>query len=395
MARLWQSGPHLNTATSDVEITTISGTVSISSTTVRLGPYSIRTNPSASTGFVRQIIFGTDQSSHVFARVYGRFASLPTGDMTILRIADSLNNPTVGLRYVLSTGGMVLTTATGAQVGSPSATINAGVWYRFELELDATSSPGSIAARIDGTTFAAGPNSSQTPWSRIVVGMISTGTSDANWCDLAVNDTSGTAQTSWPGSGAVIALSPFGAGDSNGWNNTSNGTGSSTNYTLAGENPPDDATTLVQTGTLNTVDMYAMSDSGIGAADTVNTVMVGLRLRNDTADATTAVKPQVIKASGGTVLQGSPVVPNTTTFRTNAATTPRNYPLITYTDPDGAAWTQATLDSMQAGIKLTTAGTNRIQVTTLWASVDYTPAPAVNPSPVRTVLQAATRASLF
>ena len=69
-------------------------------------------------------------------------------------------------------------------------------------------------------------------------------------------------------------------------------------------------------------------------------------------------------------------MPNSTTWKTNATTTTLGYPITAYTDPDGAAWTNTTLDSMQIGYKLTTApGTagRRIDVTTIWAYVDYTP----------------------
>lgn len=373
MGRVWQAGPHFNTATADVEFTTVSGTVALSTAVTRVGPYTIRTNPTATNAFVRQVIYATDQSTHAYFRVYAKFVLLPTSDTTVLRIADAANNPCSQLRFIASTSTLVLVTAAGTQVGSPTAALQTGVWYRLELDLDASSSPGTIAGRLNGTLFASGANSSQTPWSRVVAGPVSSTTTDIHWCDLAVNDTTGSTQTSWPDDGVVIALFPDSAGDANGWSNTANGAGDSSNWQLVDENPPNDTTDLVQTGTLNAEDMYNLAASGMGASDTVNVVMVGARFRNNTADAVAAFKVQARKAAGGTTAQSAAIIANSTTFRTNAPAAPRNYPIIAHTDPDGAAWTPATVNAMQAGVKFTAAGTNRVQVTSVWASVDYTP----------------------
>lgn len=117
----------------------------------------------------------------------------------------------------------------------------------------------------------------------------------------------------------------------------------------------------------------AASPYEIGASDTVNVVAVGGRFKNNTADAVTAIKFEIEKTSAGTKLQSAAIIPNTTGFNSLDVSSPRNYPLITYQDPDGAAWTQATLGSMQAGMIISAGGTNRIDVTNLWVSVDYTP----------------------
>lgn len=372
MARLWQCGWELGSLSTGVEVTTTGGTQSLSTTTFRRGSRALRVNPTNTTGFNRYHVFAANQAIAGFQRVYLNAASLPSATTYILRFLDSSNNAAGSIRLTTA-GRLQLMTANGNQIGSDSDILATNTWYMVELGTDATGS-GTLEARLDGSTFASGANSSQGTWSRITVGVITTNaTADLVFDDWALNDASGSAQNSWCGAGGILHLIPNGAGDSNGWSNTSNAAGSANNYQLVDEIPPNDTTDYVQTGTLNATDMYALADSGIGSSDVVNVVAVGLRLRNNTADGVTAVRAQIAKTSAGTIAQGSAIVPNSTAFATNSPTEPRNYSLVTYADPDGAAWTQATLDSAQAGLKLTVANTNRIQVTALWLSVDYAP----------------------
>lgn len=379
MARLWQSGFGLQSTTGSVEFSSISAGVTIQNTVTRVGPYAMRTNPAAAIQFVRYHGFASDQSIVGYQRFYLRIATAPGANTTICRFVNTLNDPCAQLRLTASST-LILLDAAGNTIGSASAALTVDTWYLVELGVDASTSPGTVTARLDGSEFASGANSAQAPWARWLVGPIVSATCDLYFADWAVNDTSGTAQTSWPGAGVVVTLFPNAAGDSNDWNNTSNAAGSANNYLLVDEAPPDDATTMVQTGTLNAEDSYNATASGMGASDTVNCVMVGARFRNNTADAVAAARLQIRKAAAGTTTQSADLIPNATSFRTNANAEPRTYPIILHTDPDGSAWTQTTVDSMQIGVKLTTAGTQRIQVTSVWAVVDYTPSTGTNAS---------------
>jgi hypothetical protein len=371
-----------------MEFETTSGTQSVQTTVFRVGPYALRVNPTAGSSFIRQPVFGTAQNAHGYLRVYVRIDSLPAATITIIRLADDSSNRCAQIQLT-STGTLILQDINGTQVGSPSTARTIGVWYRIELELDATSSPGSLSARIDGATaFASGASSAQAPWSRVVLGPVTTTTCDLYFADVAINDVSGSLQNSWPGDGVVITKAPSAAGDANAWNNTANTAGGTGNFDLVNELPPNDATDMVQGGTLNIEDLYNLPSFGVGANDTINVVMVGARFRNNIADATAAFKLECEKTSGGTIYQSAAIIPNSTSWRTNDPNVPRNYPIILHLDPDGSAWTPGTLDSMQVGIKQTATGTNRLQMSSIWAAVDYTPAaaPAV-PGQIVTQLQ--------
>ncbi len=366
LGRIWHSGFESNSAT---EFSSVSGTASIQSATVRSGAFAGRTNPAAATGFFRQHLFGTDQTISGLQRCYLRIASLPAANTTIMRFADTLNNPCAQLRLTTA-GQLQLWTASGVQVGSNSATLATGTWYMVELQCDSTTSPGTVAARLEGAVFASGANSAQVPWSRVLVGVIASTTADLFWDDWAVNG----AAEGWPGPGGIVHYVPAGDGDAHAWLDTAASAGTASNWQLVDEVPPDDATTLVQSVTLNAEDMYRVTTTlGPNPQDRIAYVMVGIRYRNNVADATTAARLQVKSVSGGTVQQSGALVPNSTTFATNANIEPRNYPINVETDPDGTPWSRRTLDTMQIGQKITTAGTNRIQVTAIWAAVEFAP----------------------
>lgn len=375
MARLWQCGFELTSLT---EVSASSGTAPTLASgggIPRTGTYALRTSATTNTSFVRYHPYTTDQniSGHQGISFLIETA-LPTVSTTILRFSNAANDPMAQVR--LTTGGKLqLWNSSGTQVGSDStATLTTGVYYDLELKCDATGNPGSIALWLDNVSVASGANDVQGSWSRILCGIIGTNsTASILWDDWKLNNDSGSVQTGRTSNGKILHIRPNGDGDNHGWSNTSNAAGSSTNYTLVDEVSPNSATDYVQTGVATTKDYYTLDDTGIGSSDTINVVMVGMQMRNNTADATTAVKLGIKKTSGGTITQGSAVIPNSTSFTLNQPVEPRNYSLITYLDPDGAAWTQATLDTAQAGVELTTAGTNRIQVSNVWVSIDYTP----------------------
>jgi hypothetical protein len=378
MARLWHGGAELNSATDAMEVDTNSGTVSISSTTVRSGSYAWRVNPTSGTGFYRKQISGADQNKGGYLRVYINIATNPGATIQLIRFSSSGNAHLASIRLA-SDGTLRLHNAANAQVGSASSALSTGQWYMVELKCDSTNATGTLDARLDGVSFASGNNSSRGSWARILWGAITpNSTCDIFFDDIALNDDQGSNQTSWPGSGKLIRLKPNAAGDSNQWLKTAGGAGDTNNYQLVDEVTPNNATDYIQSTTLNDNDDYNLEASGIGSSDTVNVVTVHARLTNDVADATIAAKLGISKTSGGTVTEGSSIIPNSTTWMTDGATATFLPTLVTYADPDASAWTQSTLDTAHVRAKITADSANKILLSALWAYVDYTPSSGTN-----------------
>lgn len=375
MARLYQTGFELNSATSGMEWQTSTGGFALSSTTVRSGSYAGRANPTASTRYMTHT-FQSDTINTTYHRFYLNIATNPGATIAIWQYLDSGN--TVAFSLKLTSAGVLqmVNDISSATVLASSSALSTATWYRVEVKIvDHATTSAEMELKIDGTVV-----SSQTGLSgvagggRFRLGAI-TGTSspDLFFDDVAVNDTTGSYQTGYPGDGKIIHLRPNAAGDSANWTAYA---GSGANYERVDEVTPDDATSAVQSRTTNQIDDYGVDASGIGSTDTVNVVAVGFRANRSAGTTSSTFNVRVKKTASGTVSESATYTASTTTWRSNTTVDSNvtTYPLITYLDPDAAAWTQTTLDSMQIGAKTVSGSGDRyVNLSAIWASVDYTP----------------------
>ncbi len=389
MARQYCIGFETNSVTNGVEANSITwntnaGAMSIQTGTVRTGTYALEDIASGS-GDYFDFLLSTD---HVqFIRMYFRIHVATGAQVDIMSCLDStlaktigqisLNtNNTLDLQYYNTSG--VLT-----KIGSSSSALTVDTWYMVELKCDDTGGSTStvIEGRLNGSVFATGTENINTnaglPSGFGCIGNISqtpSATGTFFFDDVAVNDSTGSSQTSYPGTGNIVRVTPNATGDVNTWATQTGGTaGSVNNYTRVNETTPNDATTFNGSTVLGQEDLFKCTDPAIGSG-TVSVVQVIARYRNNTVDLTTAFKIECEKAPAGTIAQSSSIDPDGTTWKT----APSSLTLVLYNDPDGAAWTETTLATMQIGYKITTAHTNAIDVTTIWAYVDYVPAAAAN-----------------
>lgn len=393
MARLYTFGAEMNDLAAGVELTSGSGTNNTTSSTIkRSGNYSLRVNPSAAFRWFGQVVKSAVGPEQLFVRTYIYIASYPTGSSQceIIAFWDSVS-VTRPVALILSPDGFLVPTFSfpdlsginrSAQI---SKKLNLNTWYCVEFASSAGSYIGG-SAKLDGETFfKVNPNAPEEylvydDFDSVYFGAPNVaGTFDVYFDDIAINDTSGTSQTSWPGPGKVVHLLPNASGDSNQWLDTAGSAGTTNNYTLVDETPANDATDLIKSSTLNDVDMYNISQTDINNGDVIkqgdeiNVVEVGCRFANDVADITTAFNVRIEKTTNGTLSESASIVPNSTVWKTNNTTTAKAYPLTTYLDPDSLPWTKEKLDTAQIGAKLTLLGVNKAMITKLWAQVDYTP----------------------
>lgn len=387
MARIDQDGFEDNTlAIATGRWTTVSTTgASITSGSARSGSYGLRIS-SLSSGTAAGVLFkwlAATAAGPYFFRVYLNAQTFPSASNHIISFngASGTVGSTPRAKITLENNGtLILRNGAGTQVGSASSALSLGTSYRVGFKFDATGTGATdtLEAQLNGVTFAT--DSTQT-LSNVFAYSVG-GNLDAEaqtvgewWFDdIALNDGTGSFQTTYPPDERIINLLGNAAGDVNTFATQTGGTvGATNNFTRVNEAVPDDATTFNGSSTLNEEDLVSLAASGFNSYDTVNVVMIGGRFRNNTADTTTAFKFEVEKTAGGTITQSAAIVPNSTAWRSNGIAVPRLYPIILYQDPDGSAWNNTTLDSMQIGYKLTIANVNRIDVTQVVASVAYTP----------------------
>lgn len=381
MARLFQTGAELNSTTALIDTTENSftgSTHSVSSSTFRSGTYAGNINASATNAYEAFLFVSADTAAPFYGRAYINFASFPGTTCDIIGFTDLSINKKISLRCT-SSGILQLwkEQATAAQIGSNSSAISLNTWYCLELKVDATTVGSTVCeGRIDGSSFASGTVAITVGIGRFYVGNKSvSSTYEFYWDDIGVNDSNGSFQNNFLGSGNIVHLLPNSAGDTNAW--TRAGTDTGANYSQVNEITPDDITTYVKSTTLNQEDLYnlAASPSSIGSGDTINVVVVGVRFRSDNAASVPTFKLEIESSSGGTIEQSAGITPNSTTWTTNGIATPKNPALILYDLPGAstAAWTKADLDTAQIGYKITTDSTFNVNISTIWLSVDSTP----------------------
>lgn len=392
MARLLTSGFEINTsASTGNEFANVAGSPTVQTTVARSGDRALQiTSLTSGTrmGFIANYTDGFGDGPY-FMRFAFRVDTAPSALNVVacLITGNSSGGLSTSDGHIKLGSDRTLNLYVSSTLIGSSAALDAGRWYDVGIHMDNVPASGSKILRMYvGDVEVAGSTTLNsvggTAASLFLGGNLFTEANTAgNWFfdDVRINDDTGTAENGMPPvGGRVINLFPDAAGDVNTWQKSNGTAGSSTNYQACDENPPDDGTTLNRANTSGAQDLYNLESSGLGTDDTVNVVQVYDRHRNNVADATTAYALTIRKTSGGTEAQGAVLVPDTTTWRTGLGTS-AVFPapsLTAHTDPDGAAWTQSTVNSMQVGPKLTTTGTNFVQVSTVWAVVDSTAAPA-------------------
>jgi hypothetical protein len=377
MARLWTAGAELQTVTAGIEFSaTITNAPAVETTTKRSGNAAWRISNAAAIEGFRQI--HTAAQGAFFFRFYLYVVARPTNDNWYIGGARQTGTNKIVLRMRTSGAINLFNVEDSAQIGSDSSALSLNTWYRIEMAYDSTTlSATTTSARIDGVEFASGTiDITATPNSLGCFTVGADATLDYIVDDLAINDSSGSFQNSWPGEGEVIVLRPNGNGDNSGWGGSD---GNSTdNYLLIDETPPDTAD-YVEEDTDETIDDYNLeaTPAAMDSSDTINVVHVGVYAAVNDA---TASDPNIalrIKASAsGTVEESATLDVNSATFHGPAPLPANdNYQLTLYDLPGASttAWTKADLDQAQAGIRVDIGDTHFARVAALWVMVDHKP----------------------
>src|SRR3990167_8050830 len=321
MARLFSTGFELNSTTAGVEFTTVTNGT-ISTTTIRSGTYAGRISSLASgtaRGFLYQFASAAGNGPY-FIRFYFRYATLPSATNTIFSVDDDTAvAEAAGVAILLTSGGALQLFNGATQIGSDSSALSADTWYRVEVKFDKAPADGSeeLRALIDGVEFAGAANLTlaATIHSMAFGGNIRTEaqtTGDWFFDDIAINDSNGSFQNSYPGKGEIIHLRPNAAGD-----NADTGA-----YTAVDEVTPDDATTTIFNDGSDGTNDYNIdaTPAGLASDDTINVVQVGVRF-SEQGSCTFVLR--IKSSSGGTVEESSSIADSSETYFTNKPSAPR------------------------------------------------------------------------
>lgn len=121
------------------------GSASISTTTFKSGLRALRINPTAAAQGISPTV---TSSNHFVARVYIRFASLPTA--TVELFYAIVNGVACGAYFNSSDSKIYAGRATGT-LGATGVTVTTGVWYRLDVRVNASANPWTIDVQVNGT----------------------------------------------------------------------------------------------------------------------------------------------------------------------------------------------------------------------------------------------------
>lgn len=348
--------------------------MTVDTTTKRTGLGSLRNTGSGAN--IDHSFSSLTVATDLYLRFYYRIDDYPSSDKEIARFWDLGVDASEGALVIETDGQLHLTDDEGATDGQGTTVLALNTWYRIEFNYD---QGDTMVVLLDGVEEVNSGTHTGDAVDTVAIG--GTGASfDEYYDDVAFNDTSaGDGQTSFPGAGSVVYMQPNAAGDANGC--------SSGDFSSVDEIEPDDPTTLCvldQANDILDVNVESSSDAGIGASDTITLVHVGEREAGASAS-THAWNTRIKSASGGTVTSSGVLNSASASSFTNDDAVPRNYAMKSYTDPTtGVAWTPTgtnSLDNMQIGINATDA-TPDINLTTLWAVVEFVPALAGGAAPL-------------
>jgi len=266
MARLWSNGFELNSTANNVEHTgRVSGAATtIDSSVVRSGNYSLKVVTSSQIRGGSVYTYLSSASAGVwYIRGYFYIGSLPSlGPCEIATFLDAAIDAKIGIR--VTTGGLLQlwNVEDSTQIGSASSALSTGTWHLIELNIDCTTIASTTAdARLNGSSFASGSANLTAGvnqlrfWESNSAGVNHNAT--IYWDDLALNDTTGSFQNSYPGEGNIIHLRPNATGDNTAWSNT---------FANVSEVTPDNSTTFISSNT-----NAQLSDFNIDSFDIDNT----------------------------------------------------------------------------------------------------------------------------
>lgn len=231
----------------------------------------------------------------------------------------------------------------GTVLGTSAEAISSNIWTYVELKVKLGDSDGEYEVRLNGGSVLSGTG----------VDTVATGPSQANgfsiglvgntppfcslyFCDLYAADTSGDTNNDFLGDARVDLLQPTGDGNYSGFTPSSG----SAHWSLVDDDAPD-ASDYVSASSVGTRDSYTLSDLQHLASQTIFGVQVCAAAFKDdpgTRELATFVRSNGVNGDGAGVTLG----------------TSENYVRqIFETNPDGdVAWTEAAVDSMEAGIKV-------------------------------------------
>ncbi len=281
----------------------------------------------ASEIFVAAAIYWSAASTNTWIAIKG-----DTGATTHLTIVRNSTSGFLELRRGTNAGTLL---ATGTTV------IPLTAWTQLQVRATIADSGGVCQIRLNGssTNEIDYTGDTKNAGTNTTIDQIGVSTSSAAYLltDVAILNTSGSANNTWPGDVRVYTLSPSGNGNTS--QGTNSATSNSTNNYQSVDELPYSSTDYVGVTTAGNGDSYAMSDLPAGVT-TVLAAQVNINVAKSDAGAK-SVKRRI--RSGGTTYAGSAVLLGTSYVTVSE---------VLENDPaTSAAWTPTNVNAAEVGFE--------------------------------------------
>lgn len=159
--------------------------------------------------------------NELYFRGYVRVTNVGGSGSYIFSLMSS-SNIIIGITNISNTSTYgVYVRINGSLTSVATITLSNNVWYKIDFYIKLNSTTGAYEVRIDDIpqVSASGINTGDIVIDSIRYGSIYDGATSCNYeiDDIALNDTTGTRNNSWCGSGTIVALKPKGAGNKSQW----------------------------------------------------------------------------------------------------------------------------------------------------------------------------------
>lgn len=292
MARLRTIGWEIGLGSITLEGETVgAGTATIDTGTKRSGAKSLKVDSGAGNNaiYVQNTLTGVTGTTY-YLRVYINQPTAFLSDVHIIRWVNAAGTAVLGFVLLDEFGTLALFDGLGNYISPQFDTVATNQWYCVELavKINTGTNDDYLEMRVDGVSIAstttANVGTSPPGYTHLGFPDVGPGANRSLFFDdLAINDSTGSNQTSWPGSGKVVLCKPISDNQRGSW---TGGAGGTTNLWDAVDNTPP-AGTATETDTTqiestdssgdNTTDEYranltTYTTAGIVAGDTMTLV---------------------------------------------------------------------------------------------------------------------------
>ena len=194
----------------------------------------------------------------IYGRAYLYITNLPGSDVAVVQMSQGGG---AVFQIKITSGGALQLFQNTTQVGSDSSALSTSTWYRVEWFGNINGSgDDDIALRIDGTVVASGQGAywASGTFSDCTIGWIDTpGASKVMQADdIAINNGTGTRNSSYPGNGSILLSKSTGDNAIGGWRD---GFGGSTNVWDGVANIPPAGLDEASQNTTSAIENYVSS----------------------------------------------------------------------------------------------------------------------------------------